>query len=296
MRIFITGASGYLGGVVTERLVRGGHEVVALARSDRARERVEALGAKALEGGLTDLDVLRSGVAGADAVVHAAVDYADPDMGDIERDALKAMLDGLREGGTFVYTSTGLVYPDTGGAVVDEDHPVDPAGSPQPYKVLGERQVLAAGHVTATVIRAGLVYGRNGSGLLRMMLVGGREQGAVPYIGEGANEWSAVHVDDLADLYAAVLERPVPGAVVNAANAEGTPMRRIVEAVAGLAGAAAVSLTMEQAVATLGPAAAVLTRSAPLDASRARRLFGWTPARPGLLEELTSGSYARSAG
>lgn len=292
MRIFITGASGYVGGVVTEHLVRAGHEVVALARSDRARERVEALGAKAAPGGLRDLDVLRAGAAGADAVVHTAVDYVDPAMGDIERDALRSMLDGLPEGAAFLYTSTGLVYPDTQGVTVDEEHPVDP-GSSQPFKIHGERQVLDARHVAGTVIRAGLVYGRGGSGLLQGMLAAARQQGMVAYIGDGANEWSSVHVDDLAALYASVLARRSPGTVVNAAATERTPMRAIVEAVAATAGARAVSVTLEQAVEMMGPAAAVLTRSAPLDSGKARRLFGWHPTSPSLLDDLTSGSYAR---
>ncbi|MBB2749065.1 UNVERIFIED_ORG: nucleoside-diphosphate-sugar epimerase [Microbispora rosea subsp. rosea] len=294
MRIFITGASGYVGGVVAEHLVRAGHEVVALARSDKARERVEGLGAKAVPGSLRDLDVLRGAAAAAEAVVHTAVDYADPDMGEIERDTLAALLDGLHDGGAFVYTSTGLVYPDRQGATVDEDHPVTPETSPQPYKVLGERQVLAAGHVAGTVIRAALVYGRGGSGLLQGLIGAGRQNGMVPYIGDGANEWSSVHVDDLAALYVAVIEQREPGAVVNAASAERTPIRRIAEAVAVLTGAQAVSLTLEQAVAAMGPAVDALTRSSPMDASRARRLFGWAPERPGLIEELTTGSYARS--
>ncbi|MEO3807785.1 NAD-dependent epimerase/dehydratase family protein [Sphaerisporangium sp. B11E5] len=295
MRIFITGASGYLGGVVTEHLIRAGHEVVALTRSPRARERAEALGAKPMHGGLRDLGVLRAGAAAADAVVHTAVDYGDPDMGEIEHDAVRSLLDGTNEGSAFLYTSTGLVYPDTQGVTVDEDHPVAPETSPQPYKILGERQVLDAGHVAGTVIRASLIYGRAGSGLLQGMLASARQQGAVTYVGDGANAWSSVHVDDLAALYVAVLARRDPGAVVNAAAAEPTPMRSIAAAVARTAGVGVVSISLDQAIEALGPFAAVLTRSTPLDASRARRLYGWTPAAPGLLEELTSGSYATTA-
>ncbi|GAA2868579.1 NAD-dependent epimerase/dehydratase family protein [Nonomuraea rubra] len=291
MRIFITGASGYVGGVVAEHLVKAGHDVAALARSGGARERVEALGAKAVPGGLEDHETLRTAAAGADAVVHAAVDYLHPGMGEMEDGALRAMLDGLNAGGTFVYTSTGLVYPDGEGVAVDEERPLDPAASPQPYKVLGERQVLAAGHVTGAVVRAALVYGRGGSGLLQGLIAGGRQSGTVPYIGDGANAWSSVHVDDLAALYAAILERPSPGTVVNAAAGEGTPFRRIAEAVAGLTGARAVSLTIEQAEQAMGPFAAVLARSAPMDSSRARRLFGWEPTGPGLLDDLAAGSY-----
>ncbi|MBP2706388.1 NAD-dependent epimerase/dehydratase family protein [Microbispora sp. RL4-1S] len=295
MRIFITGASGYVGGVVAEHLVRAGHEVAALARSDQARERVEGLGAVAVPGGLLDLDALRAGAAVAEAVVHTAVDYGDPRMGDVERDALEAMLGGLNDGGAFIYTSTGLVYPDTGGVTVDEDHPVAPESSPQPFKILGERRVLEADRLAGMVVRASLVYGRERSGLLRSFVDNGRSTGTVPYIGEGANAWSSVHIDDLAALYVAMLERPVAGAVVNAASGRTTPMREIAEAAAELTGARAVSLTFEQAVAAMGPMAGVLTRSAPLDSSRAGRLFGWRPTAHGLLEELASGLPAPAA-
>ncbi|NJP95179.1 NAD-dependent epimerase/dehydratase family protein [Nonomuraea sp. FMUSA5-5] len=291
MRIFITGASGYVGGVVTEHLVKAGHEVRALARSESARERVAGLGAVAVAGGLQDHEALRMAAGDADAVVHAAVDYFHPEMGEIERGAVAAMLAGMHDGSTFVYTSTGLVYPDTKGETVDEGYPVDPATSSQPYKVLGERQVLAAGHVAGAVIRASLVHGRGGSGLLRGLIGAGRQSGTVPYVGEGAAEWSSVHVDDLAALYTAILDRPDPGIVVNAAGVERTPLRRIAEAVAELTGARAISLTVEQAVAAMGEQAVALTRSAPMDASRARRLLGWAPAGPTLLEDLTAGSY-----
>ncbi|MFC0862570.1 NAD-dependent epimerase/dehydratase family protein [Sphaerimonospora cavernae] len=295
MRIFITGASGYVGGVVAEHLLRAGHEVIALARSDRARERVEGLGAKAVSGGLEDLDVLRASAEAADAVVSTAVDYTRPDMTDIEVAALDAMLSGLDEGRPFVYTSSGMVYPDMRGETVTEDHLVAPETSPQPFKVLGERRVLNADRAAGMVVRAAMVYGRGGSGLLQGMLASARQQGMVAYVGDGANEWSSVHVDDLAALYVSALRRPEPKAIVNAANEERTPMRRIAEAVAELTGTRAVSITLDQAIEALGPSAAALTRSSPLDSSRARRLFGWTPTAPGLFAELTSGSYTQAS-
>jgi nucleoside-diphosphate-sugar epimerase len=291
MRIFITGASGYVGGVITEHLVRAGHELVALARSDQARERVEALGAKAMPGGLGDLDVLRAGAGAADAVVHTAVDYFNAEWAEIERDALRSMLDGLKEGAPFLYTSTSLVYPGIRGATMDEEQPVDPQ-TPQPFKIAAERQVLDAARVAGTVIRAGLVYGRAGSALLQFMLGSALQQGTVAYIGEGSNEWSSVHVDDLAALYVAVLERRSPGTIVNAGGPEPISMRRIVEAVATAAGARAVSVTCEQAAETLGPVADLITRSSAMDSAKAGRLFGWNPASPDLLAELTAGSYA----
>ncbi|GLY86490.1 NAD-dependent epimerase/dehydratase family protein [Actinoallomurus iriomotensis] len=291
MKIFLTGASGYLGGVLTEHLIGSGHRVSALARSRAARDRVTALGAEAVPGGLADTETLRLAATEADAVVHAAVDFTDPAMRELEQPALAAMLAGLRPGEPFVYTSTGLVYPDSRGLPVDEDTPVTPENSPQPYKVLGERQVLAAEGPAVTVIRAALIYGRGGSGLLQGMIANARKGGVATYIGDGGNEWSSVHVDDLARLYVAALTRAEPRLVVNAASRSRTGMRRIAEAVAHLTGTRARSIALEEAQRTFGPFAEVLTRSSPLDPSRAERLFDWKPAEPALLDDLRTGTY-----
>jgi nucleoside-diphosphate-sugar epimerase len=291
MRIFLTGASGYLGGVLTEHLIAAGHQVRALARSREARERVTALGAQVVPGSLADTEILQEAAAGAEAVVHAAVDFTSPAMREVEEPALAAMLAGLKQGSPFIYTSTGLVYPDRGGLTTGEDTPVDLEHSPQPYKVLGEQQVLAADGPAVTVVRAALIYGRGGSGLLRNMIAAARERGAATYIGDGDNAWSSVHVDDLARLYLAALERAESGLVVNAASRTRTSMRQIAEAVADLTGARTLSLSLEQAQQMMGPFAEVLTRSSPLDASRAEQTFGWRPLEPGLLHELRTGSY-----
>lgn len=292
MRIFLTGASGYLGGVLTEHFTGAGHRVSALARSDAARERVTALGAEPVSGSLADTGTLRLAAAAADAVVHAAVDFGHPAMGDLEQPALAALLAGTKPGSPFVYTSTGLVYPDGRGASMTEDTPVDPERSPQPYKVLGERQVLAADGPAVTVIRAALIHGRGGSGLLQGMIAGARERGVATYIGDGANVWSSVHIDDLARLYVAALARAGHGLVVNAASRSRTSMREIAEAVADLTGASPLSLTLGQAEQALGPFAAVLTRSGPLDPARAERTLGWHPSELPLLTDLRTGSYA----
>jgi nucleoside-diphosphate-sugar epimerase len=295
MKIFLTGASGYLGGVLTEHFVGAGYQVDALARSDAARDRVARLGARPVAGALEDTGTLRQAAAAADAVVHAAVDFTQPAMREIEQPALEALLSGLAPGRPFIYTSTGLVYPDQGGRVTDEDTPVQPEQSPQPYKVLGEQQVLAAEGPAVTVVRAALVYGRGGSGLLQGMIASARERGAATYIGQGSNDWSSVHVDDLARLYLAALSRAEGRLVVNAASRTWTSMREIAEAVAHITGAQPVSISLEQAQQALGPLAAVLTRSAPLDPSRAQKVLGWEPVEATLINDLRTGSYVLAA-
>ncbi|MGM1062899.1 NAD-dependent epimerase/dehydratase family protein [Saccharothrix sp. Mg75] len=289
MKVFITGASGYVGGVVAEHLLAAGHHVAALARSDRAAERVGALGAEVVRGGLADLDVLRDAAAGADAVVHAAVDYAEPAMRAVEEPALGALLGALDGGRGFVYASTALVYPDAVGGPPAEGDAVD-EGSPQVFKLHGERQVLAAADVTATVLRGGLVHGRGGSALVQAMIGAAQRSGSAPYVGTGENPWSPVHVDDLARLYLAALERPV-GGVVNAASRALPRVRDLAEAVAALTGADPGPLSPERAAAEFGPLAGVLERAITLDPSRAEEVFGWTTREVGLLEDVLEGSY-----
>ncbi|MFG2845899.1 NAD-dependent epimerase/dehydratase family protein [Kitasatospora sp. NPDC048296] len=295
MRIFLTGASGYLGGVVTEHLIAAGHRVTALARSGAAQERVTELGAEPLPGSLADTETLRQAAEDADAVVHTAVDFTHPAMHEVEQPALAAMLSGLKPGSPFVYTSTGLVYPDGAGAAIDEDTPVAPETSAQPYKVLGESQVLAAEGPAVTVVRAALIYGRGGTALLQGMIAGARERKVTAYIGDGTHEWSSVHVDDLARLYLAALTRAEQRLVVNAASRSRSSMREIAEAVAAISDAQSLSITIEQAQQSMGPLAGVLIRSSLLDPTRAEQLLGWKPAEPSLLDELRTGSYAAAA-
>ncbi|MEU8813047.1 NAD-dependent epimerase/dehydratase family protein [Actinoplanes sp. NPDC048796] len=277
MNVFLTGGSGYLGGVVLERLIEAGHRVEALARSERAGERVAALGAEPVPGDLLAKEVLREAAERADAVIHAAVDYADPNMADIEAAALTAMLVGK----PFVYTSTGLVY---GEGQLSEDDPVDVSTAAQPHKVLGERAVLAAG---GTVLRVPLIHGRGGSALIQGLMGFGRTQKTVPFVGEGRQVWAAVHVDDLADLFVLALEKPQPGRIFNAAPGDTFEMGQLVRLIAERTGAAAVSLAPERAQGQLG----VLARSGGMDGTRARETFGWAPSRPGLLDDVRGESY-----
>jgi nucleoside-diphosphate-sugar epimerase len=279
MDVFITGASGYVGGVVTERLIAAGHRVAGLARSDRAAARVAALGATPVRGDLRAVAVLREAAGRADAVVHAAFDYADPGMAAAEALALPAMLDTV----PFVYTSTGLVYPGGPGA---EDDPVDEATASQPHKVAGERTALAAG---GTVLRVPLVHGRGGSALVLGLLEMGRTRGVVPYLGDGSQTWSAVHVDDLADLFLLAVEKPQPGAIFNAASGDTFQMAQLAEVLAARAGATAVSLSPTEAAA-ISAQLAVLGRDGGMAGDRARATFGWAPHRPTLLDDVRAGA------
>ncbi len=216
--------------------------------------------------------------------MHTAVDYTDPDMGPLEEKALDALLGH----GRVVYTSSTLVYGDTGDRRATEDAPVAADGV-QPFKVDGERRVLAEGGL---VLRPGLVFGDGGSSMIGGMLAGARESGTSTYVGDGANAWSAVHVGDLVELYALVLARPLEGVVLNAVAHPAPTMLELATAVGEATGTPAVSVPVERARETMGAFADQLTRSLVVDSSRATALVGWRPQGPGLLEDITTGSYA----
>lgn len=294
MNVFITGGTGYLGSVIVERFVAAGHTVTALARSERSAVALTAAGAEPVRGSLDDTAVLATAAEAADAVVHAAVDYSGTEAAvATELAAVAALLDGAGRAGRnapFLYTSTGLVYGFDPAQDRSEDAEL-PEASAQPVKVAAERLVLDAPGVTPIVIRAGLVYGRGGSGLVTGLLDAARAQGVATYIGDGANNWTPVHVDDLADLFLAAVERPAAG-VYNAVGDVPFTFGALAEAIAANTGATPTSITAEAAVAAMGPAAQVLATSAETAATKAKRVFGWAPSRVSLLDDVRSGSYA----
>ncbi|GAA1869832.1 NAD-dependent epimerase/dehydratase family protein [Pseudonocardia ailaonensis] len=293
MQILITGGTGYLGSVLVEHFVAAGHEVVALTRSPESAAKATQAGARPLPGSLTDTALLEKAAADADAVVHTAVDYdGGEDAFAAEVAAVEALTRGAGKAGTgkpFLYTSTNLVYG------LDPAHPRDedaelPEPGPQPFKLVGERLVREAAGLGGVVIRAGLIYGRGGSLLLTSLIDAATRSGTAVYIDAGDNEWTPVHVDDLARLYLAALEHPVAG-IYNAAGPQQFSFRELAEAIADLTGTTATSITAGQAESAMGPRAALLGSSARIRSRKARDTFGWSTSGPALPDDVRSGSY-----
>lgn len=288
MRIFITGASGYIGGAVARELVAYGHRVSGLARNDDAARRVRETGARVVEGGLDSLDVLEHNAREHDATVHAAF-FRGPGFAEAERRALDALLGAAARGHAFAYTSGSWVYGNRGDAIVEEEAPLAPIALTA-WRVPHEQYVLAraAAGLRAIVIRPSVVYGDD-----RGMVAGMVEQakhGPVRVVGPGLNRWPLVRIDALAELYRRALENPAAHGIYNAAHGAAVPYVEIARAAARAGGGDGTieHLTIEAARAQLGPYADALALDLQISSAKARRELNWDPHRPTVLEELAN--------
>jgi nucleoside-diphosphate-sugar epimerase len=285
MKVFITGATGYIGGAVGEALAAAGHEVLALAHRTRAADELRGRGWTPIEGDLREPSTLETAAAGADAVIHAA-NTNEADAAQADGAAVAAFLHALEGSGRpFVYTSGVWVLGDTGGRVVDETASTEGAAPLVAWRAGREREVLAAGErgVRPVVVRPGIVYGRGGG--IPAMLVAGD----LPLIGEGAQHWTTVHVDDLADLYVRALDAPA-GTLLHGISGEAT-MAEVAAAAEAARGEPVERLSLAAARERLGGFADALALDQRASSRRSRELTGWDPRRPFLLDDLRTGSY-----
>jgi len=285
MKVFLTGGSGYIGTATIGALVRAGHDVEALARSDRSADVVAAAGSVPVRGGLSDLGVLNEAAARAEAVVH----LAQAESGEEDLAAAGAMQDGAGTG-TYVHTGGSWVYGNTGG-LVDETAPWDPPALVA-WRQPVEKAVLdrAGRGGRPVIVQPGLLYGGENRLIETFFTAPGRKAGRISYIGDGANHWALVHIDDLAELYVAAL-RAEAGSVyvgVDGINPSAKDVAVAVSHGAGLNGEV-VSITAEQARREMGPVADAFALDQQLTPARARADLGWVPAHTDPLSTLAKG-------
>jgi nucleoside-diphosphate-sugar epimerase len=295
MRVFLTGATGYIGSVVAERLRAAGHEVTGLARNDEAAAKLSQAGFTPARGDFGDPDTVRSAAGAADGVISLATTY-DPK---IDVPAVDAILDALAGSNKpFIYTSGIWSHGDTGGRVVDETSPPKPAALVAWRQAVEDRVLRAATQgIRTIVIRPAIVYGRGG-GIPAGFSDSARNEGAARFIGTGENRWPFVHVEDLADLYLLALENAPGGTLLLGVSGPSYRVRDVAEAASRGAGAEGrtVSWSLEEARKKLGPYADALALDQQASGKRAETLLGWRPHRPSVLEEMERGSYALTGG
>ncbi|MFI0925064.1 SgcJ/EcaC family oxidoreductase [Streptomyces sp. NPDC021012] len=290
MKVLLTGATGYIGSAVSEHLAAAGHQVVGVTRGAASHPAWHArlvgdTAEPASLAGLVTPDI--------EAVIHLAPPSGDADTDLAAVDALATPLRGT--GRPFVYTSGVWVLGATGEAQeVAEEVPTDPIGIVG-YRPRIEQRVLAevAEDVRAVVVRPGIVYGRGG-GIPAILVDRARSQGVPEYFGEEGVRWPTVHVDDLAELFVAAVERAGAGTVWHGVGESATPVRDLARAAGRAAGVLAAPrvLSVEKAAEDFGPLFAdALALDQSVSGAAARTALGWQPSGPGPVAELVSGSY-----
>lgn len=292
MKVFLTGATGYIGSAVVERLMAAGHVVTALARSEEAARKLEASGVAPWPGDLHDSENIEGGARAADGVIHMA-STDGPDAQQADATAVDAILNAIdATDKPFIYTSGVWVLGNARDHVADEETPLDPAPLVA-WRPAHEQRVLkaAARGVRSIVLRPGIVYGRGG-GIIGGMVRSGQQKGVVRFVGTGENRWPLVHIDDLAELYVKALEKAPAGTLLMATAGESVRVREVAEAASLAAGAEGrvESWPVEQARERLGAYADALVLDQQVSSAKAMRLLDWRPRAPSLLEELAQHS------
>lgn len=299
MRVFITGASGWIGSATVEELVGAGHEVVGLARSDRSAELIEERGATALRGDLDDLDCLRRGASEAGAVVHLANkhDWGNPAESDrAERAAVETLAEAL------VGTDRPLLVANALSGLVSGRPALETDASPEvgPDSDRGGSENLALGYsdrgVRSMIARfAPSVHGAGDWGFVVFLAEAARRQGVSGYIGDGSAEWSAVHRGDAARLIRLALEKAPGGTRLHVVTEETIATKTIAEALGSALSLPVASIDPAAADAHFGMVAHFFGTTMTASSARTRELLGWEPTGPTLVEDILAGAYTQEA-
>jgi nucleoside-diphosphate-sugar epimerase len=293
MRVFVTGAAGFIGTETTKELIANGHQVTGLARSEENVRMLKQLGAKVHRGSLQDLESLKSGARDADGVIHLAFihDFSKfAENGAIDKAAIEAMGDVLA--GTskpFIVTSgTGLIAP---GVLITEEMRRD--SSPHVPRVSEQAGLAYASRgVRAMTIRLPQVHGADGkAGLITYLVELARQKGAAAYVGEGTERWAAAHRQDVSRLYRLALEKGTTDGIYHAVGEEGVPMRQVIEVIGRALNVPIVSIKKDEAGDYYGPLAMFAGLDMPASSALTQQRLGWTPAGIGLLADIAQPGY-----
>ncbi|WP_192254542.1 SDR family oxidoreductase [Mesorhizobium silamurunense] len=298
MRVFLTGATGFIGSRIVPELLAAGHQVLGLTRSDAGARALAAAGAEAHRGDLEDLDSLREGAARSDAVIHTAFDHDFSNfVANCEKDkrVIEVLGGALAGSDRLLLITSGVGMGSAGpGQAAKED--AFNTEHPNP-RILSELTgaAMAEKGVKVSVVRLPQVHDTVKQGLITPLIEVTRAKGVSAYLGEGRNRWSAAHVLDVAKLYQLALDKQEAGVRYNAVAEEGIAMREIAETIGGGLNVPVVSLSTEEAADHFGWLAMFAGLDMPASSAWTREHLGWQPTGPGLIADLERMDYSQAA-
>ena len=295
MRVFVTGATGFIGLPVSKELIAAGHQVLGLARSDAGTAALIAAGVKAHRGDLEDLESLRSGAAQSDGVIHCAFIHDFPkfkENSEIDKRAIETLGSALAGSERPLIVSSGIppAAPDR-LMTEDVDHP---AQSPTPRVSEPIAMALISQGVRAAVMRLPQVHDTLKQGLVTYLIAVARQKGVSAYVGDGLNRWPAAHVLDVARLYRLALDKHEVGAKYHAVGEEGVPLRDIAEAIGRGLKVPVRSLPTEEASAHFGFLGFFAGRDLSTSSALTQERLGWRPTGPGMISDLEGMCYFKA--
>jgi nucleoside-diphosphate-sugar epimerase len=288
MRVFVTGATGFIGSTVVRELIDAGHQVFGLARSDAGVKSLIAVGAQAHQGDLEDLESLRSGTAAADAIIHTAFRHdwtRFAESCELDKRAIEA-IGAVLQGSSRPFIVTSGVGVAQGRAATEDDPPLSSPSLPRVSEVTAV--ALMERGVCASVMRLPQVHNTVKQGLVTPLIAIARAKGVSAYVGEGHNRWPAAHVADVARLYRLALEKGTAGTRYHAVAEEGVALKDIATAIGHSLNVPVISISPEQAQEHFGFFGFFAGRDSPVSGARTREQLGWNPTGPTLLTDLAN--------
>jgi nucleoside-diphosphate-sugar epimerase len=296
MRIFVTGAPGFIGSALVPELIQAGHQVLGLTRSEAGAETLRAAGAEVKYGNIEDLDSVREGAAGADGVIHLAFNHDFSQMqknAEDDRKAIQAMAEVLHGSNRpFVMTSGTGIASSVDGQPSTEESPTT-SWNPRAVTEAVVKELTASG-VNMSIVRLPQVHDTRKQGLVPYVTAVAREKGVSAYIGEGRNRWPAAHVSSVAQLYRLAFEKAEAGAIYHAVDEQGVSMKEIAEALGRGFNVPVVSIKPEEAEAHFGWLSLFAGFDMPSSSAITQRKLNWKPTGPGLIADLDGMDYTQA--
>jgi nucleoside-diphosphate-sugar epimerase len=295
MRIFLTGASGFIGSAITKELLAAGHEVLGLARSEESAKALTAAGATVHKGTLDDPESLKSGAAVSDGVIHTAFNHDFSKFRDnceTDRRVIEAMGSVLAGSDRPLIITSGTALIRLGRPATEAD--IQPNGSDTHPRVASEEAAAAVAEkgVRVSVVRLPpSVHGQGDHGFIPMFIGVAREKGISAYIGEGHNRWATVHRLDAARLYRLAIEKAASNAIYHSIGEEGVATHAIAETIGRHLNLPVTSISGDEATPHFGFIGAYFGYDIPASSAETQKILSWTPTQPGLIADLDEGHY-----